>query len=341
MQPAIAPIPALPAIAEWHDVDDRTFKEQILPLQRPAILRGFVARWPAVRLALQSPEAVCQYLMAFDNGGEADAIMTAPAEQGRIFYQPDLNGFNYLRNRLSVSAVIGQLARYSQFASAPAVAIQSTPVDDCLPGFSAENRMTALDAAVRPRIWIGNAIVTPAHFDQSHNIACVVSGKRRFTLFPPEQVANLYIGPLDYAPTPTPISMGSLRAPDFERYPRFRAALAAAQAAELGPGDAIYIPPLWWHHVESLDVLNILVNYWWGQPVLAGEVTATPFDCLLHCLRNMKDLPPQQKAAWQAMFAHYVFSADDPAAHIPAHKRGVLARAAPDLAAPPGRDGEH
>ena len=29
------------------------------------------------------------------------------------------------------------------------------------------------------------------------------------------------------------------------------------------PGDAIYIPPLWWHHVESLGQFNVLVNYWY------------------------------------------------------------------------------
>ena len=39
-----------------------------------------------------------------------------------------------------------------------------------------------------------------------------------------------------------------------------------AQVAELAPGDAIYIPPMWWHHVRADGALNILVNYWFGQP---------------------------------------------------------------------------
>ena len=76
---------------------------------------------------------------------------------------------------------------------------------------------------VLPRIWLGNAITTPTHLDEWNNIGCVVAGRRRFTLFPPEQIANLYIGPLDFAPTGAPMSLVSLHEPDFERFPRFRA----------------------------------------------------------------------------------------------------------------------
>jgi hypothetical protein len=148
--------------------------------------------------------------------------------------------------------------------------VQSALMADCLPGFAEQNRLTVLDETILPRIWLGSAIITPAHFDESNNIACVVSGRRRFTLFPPEQVANLYVGPLDYAPTGTPISMVAFREPDFQRFPRFRQALAAAQVAELEPGDALYIPTLWWHHVESLAKYNVLTTTGgrdrWGRP---------------------------------------------------------------------------
>ena len=114
-----------------------------------------------------------------------------------------------------------------------------------------------------PRIWIGNRSLVSTHFDLSDNIACVVAGRRRFTLFPPEQLPNLYVGPLDHTMAGQPASMVELNAPDFERFPRFREALAAAVTAELEPGDAIYIPTLWWHQIEALAPFNILVNYWW------------------------------------------------------------------------------
>ncbi|MBI3230236.1 MAG: cupin-like domain-containing protein [Burkholderiales bacterium] len=318
-------------VKTWHTPSLATFQNDIQPLQQPAILRGLVAHWPAVRLASQGPEAICAYLMRLDNGNGVDAILLAPQEKGRVFYNDEMTGFNFARKSMPISSVIEALVRYSHFAQYPAIAVQSAKIHDCLPGFLREHPHPLLGSDIAPRIWIGNQIVTPAHFDESLNIACVVAGRRRFTLFPPEQVKNLYIGPLDFAPTPTPISMASLVEPDFTRYPRLREALDYAQVAELEPGDALYIPTLWWHHVESLDFFNVLVNYWWQDKAeaMAGteQTTETAFQSLVHCVQHMQNLSPLEKRGWQAMFAHYLFNSEcDPAAHIPPDKRGVLAK---------------
>ena len=313
---------------EYAHVDAALLHGEIVPGARPAVLRGLVADWPAVARALASPEAICRYLVACDSGQPVDALLLAPAEKGRLFYGPGMDGFNFARRRLPVSQVIEQLARYSQFASPPSVAVQSALVDACLPRFGQENRLDGVEA--RPRIWIGNAIVTPAHFDESDNIACVVAGRRRFTLFPPEQAGNLYIGPLDYAPTPTPISMVDFSVPDFTRFPRFAEAMEAALVADLGPGDAIYIPPLWWHHVQSSAPLSILVNYWWKAVLPASAPAHTPMQALTIAMDALRAMPPAQRQAWAALFGHYVFDAGvDPAAHIPAHRQGVLAKVRP------------
>jgi oxalate decarboxylase/phosphoglucose isomerase-like protein (cupin superfamily) len=315
------------AMREYTGVDAARLHGEILPAALPAVLRGFAAGWPAVAQARASPEAICRYLLACDNGQPVDALLLPASEKGRLFYGPGMEGFNFARRRLPVSQVVEQLARYSQFADPPSVAVQSALVDACLPRFAQENRLDALPA-VAPRIWIGNAIVTPAHFDESHNVACVVAGTRRFTLFAPEQVGNLYIGPLDYAPTPTPISMVDFSAPDLERYPRFAEALDAALVAELAPGDAIYIPPLWWHHVQSTGPLSILVNYWW-KPELENPAR-TPMQAMVAAMDALRDAPPAQRQAWAALFAHYVFDAGvDPAAHLPAHRHGVLTKVRP------------
>jgi len=315
----------LPSIAERFNVDDRTFMDEIAAQYKPVVLRGYVKHWPAVQLAQTSTEAICSYLKKLDNGSDVDAIMTRPEAKGRIFYDEAMNGFNYLRNRLPVSAVLDQLMRYRGFPNPPAVAAQSALIASCLPDFLHENKLSLLGPEVIPRIWIGNAVTTPAHFDDAHNIACVVSGKRRFTLFPPEQIGNLYIGPVDFAPTGAPISMVSLKEPDFEKYPKFKHALAAAQVAELEAGDALYIPPLWWHHVESLQACNILVNYWWGGAVGTADSMHSGFDSLMLALLNLKRRAPAYRQAWAAVFNHYVFDEnDDVATHIPPHRRGIL-----------------
>lgn len=317
----------LQRIPEWHDVDKEKFEREIVTQYRPAVLKGLVANWPSVREARKSPGAICNYLHAFDNGSDIDAVMVPPDMEPRVAYTPDMSAFNFLRNRRPISQVLEQLSRYAAFPNPPAVAVQSASIPECLPGFVNENPMPLLSSSILPRIWIGNALTVPAHLDESSNIACVVAGKRRFTLFPPEQAANLYLGPIDFNPTGCPISMVSFRDIDFEKYPKFREALDAALVAELEPGDAIYIPTLWWHQVESLEVLNILVNYWW--PDMAGDAPkpGSVFDSLMHCILNMKDLKPEHKKAWAALFDHYVFDAkEDLAAHIPDVRKGILGK---------------
>ena len=297
-------------------------------------MRGLVRAWPAVQEALKSSAEIGRCLAELNNGGPVDAIMMPPRMDGRIGYNEAMDGFNFVRNRVPVSAILEQLSRYALFAGPPSVAVQSALIPDCLPAFASFNALPFLDPAVAPRLWLGNRITVPAHFDESDNVACVVAGRRRFTLFPPEQVANLYIGPLDFAPTGAAMSLVQLHEPDFGRFPRLRDALAAAWTAELGPGDAIFIPTLWWHHVESLDPqLNVLVNYWWRGALAGVGRTASAMDCLLHSLLNVRPLPPALRQAWASLFHHYVFDAgDEDWNHLPEHRRGAQGPLAPDAA---------
>jgi hypothetical protein len=311
-------------IPEVSEVSRDRFEREIVAAGRPVVMRGLVADWPAAKHGKQSPESICRYLMERDNGTPVDALLLAPAEHGRIFYNAAMDGFNFHRNRLPLTQIIEQIARYSAFESAPAVAAQSALIRSCLPRFPDENPMPLLDG-IEPRIWLGNAITVPAHFDDTNNIACVVAGRRRFTLFAPEQIVNLYIGPLDFAPTGAPISLVDFAAPDFERFPRFRQAREQALVAELGPGDAIYIPALWWHHVQSLELCNILVNYWWNEAAGSRDHPQAGLDCLTHALITLRQLPAPQRAAWAAVFQHYIFGdVEQSAAHIPETRRGVL-----------------
>jgi hypothetical protein len=319
MTASLAPLP------ERRGVTRAVFDNEILPANEPVVLRGLVGDWQAVARARQSFLAIAQYLAAFDSGARATALMTPPEEDGRIFYDTSMAGFNFLRSQRTVTQVLEQVLRYAQFERSPAVAVQTARIRECAPGFEAENAMPLLDAGVQPLLWFGTAIVTPAHFDESHNIACCVAGRRRFTLFPPEQVANLYVGPLDHSPAGMPMSLVDFAKPDFERFPRFREALAHARVAELAPGDAIYMPPLWWHHVRSLEPFNMLVNYWWLLPAPGHATPPFALDALLHVAASLRGLPPAQRESWRALFEHYVFDADrDATSHIPADRQGVL-----------------
>ena len=179
-----------------------------------------------------------------------------------------------------------------------------------------------IGGSVIESIWIGNRTCIAAHFDNTENIACVVGGRRRFTLFPPDQIGNLYPGPLDLTPAGQPISLVDVRNPDLDRFPRFAEALRAAEVAELAPGDAVYIPALWWHNVEALEDFNVLVNYWWRD---VPDYFDSPSMSLLHCLLTIKSLPPQQRHAWRAVFDYLVFQPEGTALeHLPPESRRLF-----------------
>ncbi|MBM7121092.1 cupin-like domain-containing protein [Dyella kyungheensis] len=298
--------------------------DSIVGGDRPVVIRGLVKHWPLVKAAGESDQAFAAQLIAADNGTPVDALLMPPEAEGIVGYRGDAEAFNFTHHRASVTQALQRLLQFADAADAPGIALQSAPIASCLPRLLDHHRLPLLDPAVTPRLWIGNRVTTPAHFDEYRNIACVVCGVRRFTLFPPEQVRNLYIGPLDFAPTGAAISMARLDRLDDPRYPRLREAMRHALVAELEPGDAIYIPPMWWHHVASLGKLNALVNYWWMPAHGSGLAPNTRLGGLLHCILLFKSLPPAERAAWRELLDHYVFGDEDPAAHIPAHRRGWL-----------------
>ena len=310
-------------VREIAGVDPHSLPDTVLKATQPVVLRGVASHWPLVRAALESGEAASAYLRRFYRDATVGALLGAPEIGGRFFYNQDLSGFNFRSVRVKLDTVLDEIERLGHEAKPPSMYVGSTTVDTCLPGFRAENDLGLGDRQPLVSVWIGNRSRIAAHHDLPDNLACVAVGHRRFTLFPPEQLANLYVGPLDFTPAGQAISLVDFAQPDFERFPKFADALKHAQVAELGPGDALFIPSMWWHHIEALDAFNVLVNYWWRQ---SPAFMDSPMNALMLTLLSVRDLPPEQRKAWQNLYRHYVFEADDSTAgHIPPDARRVLA----------------
>lgn len=315
------------AIEEVSGVGAETFRAEIAPRYRPVVLRGAVKHWPIAQT--NSPQAMCALLRAHDCGADALVFDGEPEIGGRFHYNEDISGMNFRCARAPFSATLARLEALIGAENGPSLYVGSTPVASLLPDLAATLRMPLAPDGTPPRIWVGTAAIIPIHMDLSDNVACVAGGRRRFTLFPPDQVGNLYIGPLDFTPAGQPTALARPEAPDFARYPRFREAMAHAQTAELGPGDAIYIPYLWWHQVQSLDPVNVLVNYWWND---ASTGAAEAFDALVHGVMAVRPAPPARRAALKALYDHYVFeTGGDPVAHLTARQRGILGAMSPRL----------
>lgn len=320
------------ALPERHGLDYRALPEDVLHSDTPMVLRGLVASWPMVQAARQSAESAIDYLAGFERVAAPPAVATVgpPEIRGRFFYNEDLSGFNFRQEKVPLGVALKTLRKYLPEAAPPAIYLASTTIDTWLPGFRAANDVPLPYPDALASIWIGNRTRIAAHQDVPDNLACVVAGRRRVTLFPPDQLRNLYIGPLEFTPAGQPISLVDFAAPDLNRFPRFAEAQRHALGAELEPGDAVLIPSMWWHHMEGLEAFNVLVNYWWRKTPAFMD---TPMNALMLALLTVRDLPQEQREIWREVFRHYVFEAgEETAGHLPEAARRVLGQLDDDRA---------
>jgi hypothetical protein len=306
---------------------DRLTLPDLIDRDEPLILKSVAADWPLVRKGIEGPAAVIDYLARFDAGRPVVAYVGPPEIEGRFFYNEELTGLNFEAKRVPFADFLSRIAENLDDPTAPSFYIGSTDLDLYLPGLSEEN---GLSSKLPPfdrhppsvGIWIGNRTVASTHFDFSNNIACNMVGRRRFTLFPPDQIGNLYPGPLEPTPGGQVVSMVDLRNPDLDRFPRFGEALEAAHVAELEPGDLLIYPAMWWHNVEAFDPFNVMVNYWWNS---VPRFVDTPMITLKHALLSLRARPEHERKAWRELFDFYVFGDPQNAtAHLPDHALGPL-----------------
>lgn len=304
--------------------------QQIADRSKPALLPGIARHWPLVTASLSSAQAAAELLLDRYNEEPVTIFRGHEKAAGRIFYTADLSAMNFQRSRESLRAVLHELHSADSKATRAALYMGSTALDYCLPGLREQHELPIGEGDPSVRIWLGNETLVAPHYDVLDNIACVCAGRRRFTLYPPQQLPELYPGPLEFTPAGQPVSLVDTKSPDAERFPHFGKAAAAALEFELGPGDAIYIPGMWWHQVEGLEPFNVLINHWWRD---APDYLGIPGDALLHAILAIRDLPERQRDAWRVFFDHYVFGdQDDVWAHIPENRRGVLGPLDPDTA---------
>ncbi|WP_422061907.1 cupin-like domain-containing protein [Sphingopyxis sp.] len=297
--------------------------------REPFVLRGLAADWPLVAEGKTSARAVRQYLLDRARDRPFTVSIGPPGHDGRFFYDADME-MNFRTGTGKLADIFAGIDTSEELGDPRAVYLGSVDMAGYFDGLADANRIDLGDRQPLESIWIGTRTRIAAHNDFPDNLACCAAGRRRFTLFPPDQFRNLYLGPIDNTPAGRAISMVDFRHPDLAAHPRFVEAMAHAQTVDLEPGDAIFIPSMWWHHVEGLADFNILVNYWWRRtPAWLGQ----PQEALNHAILAIRDLPPEDRAIWRDLFDHYVFEAGrDVTDHIPEAGRSILAPLTPDSA---------
>lgn len=283
---------------------------------QPQVIRGLVSKWPAV----QNNTNIVDYLKQRSANKPVQVMQCLNKYKGRYFYNEDMTGFNFTRTRMSFNEFLNALWESCQIQQSDHLYLGSTAIDHIAPTFRVDNDIPSLTTAPLISLWMGNQSRIAAHYDATHNLACVISGQRTFTLFAPQQAKNLYIGPIDFTPAGQPASLVDFEQVDYARFPLFKEAMANAYEVVLEPGDALYIPSMWWHHVAGQGKLNTMLNYWWRD---APMFAASPMDAMQHAILSIRDLPFEQRQIWREIFDFYIFN-PDPLDHILPEHKGML-----------------
>ena len=316
-------------VEETAHLTPTSIPSDLILRHKPLVMRGLVQSWPAVKDSGNVPRLINRIKQAY-NGRPAMIYQAPPGVSGRFAYGPDLTHLNYESVYGSVSTMLDEITETLNEANPPSRYVASNQLQTHFPGLLCEHSLRFPPAITHPEaapplasIWMGNHSIACAHFDALENIACCVAGERRFNLFPPEQIKHLYPGPLHLTPGGQPVTLVDIHNPDLQKFPEFARAREHGYEVTLKPGDAIYIPSMWWHQVEGLHAFNIMINHWWS---MAPDYLAGGMSALLHSILAIRDKPVHEKKAWKAIFDYYIFSASESNAdHIPEEARGPLA----------------
>lgn len=313
------PVPAAPEASVLRD--PAAFRDAVMQRCAPVILRGAACHWPIV--AAGDVRAAAAQILAFDAGKDADLFVGTPDMAGRYRHdEADVRTFNFVHQTLPFAEALRRILDTAELPGCDPLYMGSLTAETYLPGIEALTTLPFVPPMVRPRFWFGHESSVACHYDTMDNVACVVAGKRRFTLYPPDAIDDLYVGPIDVTMAGQPVSLAASSMAPEVRYPRFERARPRALVAELEPGDALYIPKLWWHQVDAIGSVNILVNFWWDGFAAGPD---QPYTTMLLAMIAIAERPAAERAAWRAWFDHYVFRpGGHPLAFLPPEQHGVL-----------------
>lgn len=315
----MTPVPA--TLAESALEDPAAFQAAVMYRCEPIVLRGAARAWPIISCA--DLRKTAKQILAFDTGKNVDLFVGRPEIGGRYGHADgDLRAFNFAHRTMPFREAFQRILDTADVPGHETLYMGSLTSETYLPGIERLTPLAFLPSTLRPRFWIGHESSVACHYDAMDNLACVVAGKRRFILYPPDAIHDLYVGPIDNTIAGQPISLAAASTVPDERYPRFEKARHRALVADLEPGDALYIPKLWWHQVEATGSVNMLANFWWDGFAAGPD---QPYTTMLLAMIAIAERPPAERAAWRAWFDHYVFRPDGhPLAFLEPAQHGIL-----------------
>lgn len=229
----------------------REFHVRFVAPEIPVILTRMIEGWPASRR--WTPE----YFRGRFGHVELEVEQLEKARPGE--------NQSYLDSMTTRSMTIAEYVdRASERADGSIYAAQQ-PLRELLPDAAEDirpipylSRLLCRAAGTSELLWIGSrGCASGLHFDRAHNFNIQLYGRKRWVIFPRDQQPLLYLPSTLKRPHFSPIDFD---APDYERFPRYRAATPIE--FEIGAGETLFLPVGWAHHVRTLE-FSIGLNLWW------------------------------------------------------------------------------
>ncbi|XP_063532498.1 bifunctional peptidase and arginyl-hydroxylase JMJD5 [Cydia strobilella] len=221
------------------------FFENHILAEKPVILDNCISHWPAL-----SKWQDQTYLI------KLAGLRTVAIEIGREYTESDwtqklMTVEEFINNHIYNSdGSTGYLAQYQLFDQVPELKNDITEPEYCC--FSDSNDPVDIMAWYGPK-----GTVSPLHHDPKRNLLAQVVGEKQIFLFSPKDSELLYPHEHELLSNTARVDP---RKPDLESYPKYKD--AKPYYCILRPGQLLYIPPKWWHFVESLSV-SFSVSFWW------------------------------------------------------------------------------
>ena len=212
------------------------FTRDYLSKNRPGLFRHAVDHWPAMQWTPQ---------VLVDKVG-ANTIVEI--QQGRdTNTQYEIEGVYHKRNARfgDFMATVEHADTNDVYLTANNSAMLNGPFKSLVhdAGTLGDGYLLQEGLGERMFLWIGpKGTITPLHHDKTHNIFVQVYGKKRFRLIPAINVPYMY----NHFGVFTHIDLLN---PDAAKFPLY--ARAGIIDITIGPGDFLFIPIGWWHHVVA------------------------------------------------------------------------------------------
>lgn len=241
-------LPGFTEIAQYVEPSMELFYTKIFMPKVPAIMKGCIKHWKALEQWKD-----LKYLISVAGS------RTVPIEIGSRYtdenWSQQLLSFSEFLQKyvLTKGDQVGYLAQHQLFEQIPELKDDFTIPEYC--------NFTDNDDVEQPDInaWFGpSGTVSPLHFDPKNNLLCQIFGHKRVILYHPNDSSNLY--PYDTRLLNNTAQVDPLN-PNYEKWPNF--SKAKGLMTYLRPGEILYIPPKWWHHVTSLTP-SFSISFWWS-----------------------------------------------------------------------------